>query len=188
MDKENHIIDTTKEWINRFVIGLNLCPFAKFPYTNDLIKYSISEKKSVRFAIEDCFNSINLILNCAADTVSNTFVILPNCKLFEDILILKESIDDLLEQTELSSIIQCVAFHPDFVFHDESMHASGNFTNRSPYAMMHFLRVDEVRYAIAHYDKVHDIPKINQSKLNKLGIKRISEIFEDDFLKRISNL
>ena len=119
-----------------------------------------------------------------SDEISNAFMIFNSKLSFDSALSLKEKSDQVLNEKQLDKDLQTVVFHPDFQFADESYHASGNFTNRSPLPMVHVLRVDEVAHAIKVTPNVDDIPFRNKDVLEKIGIKSISEVFQDDFIDR----
>lgn len=185
MDSEN--IKLTKQWIERFVIGMRLCPFAHFSFYKGTIFYEVSEGTKINDCMNDLLKLVSKMKSTNENELSNSFLIFdPSCS-FEFMLRLKGKLDSTLEKMSLDDIFQTVVFHPDFQFGDETFHASGNFTNRSPLPMIHILREEEVARAIENTDNVEEIPFRNKRALENLKIKNVSEVFEDDFMDRIKS-
>lgn len=181
----NEIVNLTKVWIERFVIGLRLCPFAHFSFYDDTIYYAISKEKKIGLCTKDMIAMIEELKNCDEKVISNSFLIFDKTLTFEFLLNLKRRVDSILEGEEYNGLFQTVVFHPDFQFADENFHSAGNFINRSPYPMIHLLRIDEVTRAIESTSNVDDIPFINKKLLEDIKIRNISEVFEENFVDKI---
>lgn len=181
---ENENVKLTKLWIERFVIGLGLCPFAHFPFNNNKIYYSISESLKMKECVKDLMDMIHKMKEVDVEKISNSFVLYPASLSFDFMLNLKDKVDKEMIELSIDEAFQIVVFHPHFQFGDELFHASGNFTNRSPLPMMHVLREDEVARAIELTDDVDAIPLRNKKILEDLNIRNISEVFEDDFMEK----
>jgi len=177
-------VKLTKLWIERFVIGLKLCPFAHFSYYNDTIYYDVSLNVSKSACLTDMIEMIVKLKSVDETEISNSFLIFEASLTFDFLLSLKELIDRYLEKEGIDEEFQTVVFHPEFQFGDEHFHAAGNFTNRSPSPMIHFLREDEVARAIELTENVDAIPLRNKAVLEELNIKNISEVLEDDFVEK----
>jgi len=182
---ENDDVKLTKQWIERFVIGLRLCPFAHFSFYNDSIYYNVSQNKKHQSCLEDLMNLISIMEAKDEDTLSNAFLIFDQSLSFDFMLSLKKKLDSKLDRSEFEGLFQSIVFHPEFQFADEDFHASGNFTNRSPLPMMHILREEEIANAISMTENVDDIPFRNKELLENLKIKKISEVFENYFMDKI---
>lgn len=183
---ENDHVKLTKQWIERFVIGLRLCPFAHFSFYNGTIYYDISRNGDTRRCRDDVMNLIALMNSKKEVEISNAFMIFETSLSFEFMLGLKRKLDAKLSKSEFEGVFQSVVFHPEFQFGDEDIHASGNFTNRSPLPMMHILREDEVARAISMTKNVDEIPFRNKEVLEDLNIKNISEVFDENFMDKIA--
>ena len=183
MEDEN--VNLTKLWIERFVIGLRLCPFAHFSFYNGTIYYDVSGSLQMKDCKNDLWELILKMKHTKPDVISNSFLLYDPSLSFHFMLDLKERVDALLVKKSVDEEFQIVVFHPDFQFGDEEFHASGNFTNRSPLPTIHILRVDEVAHAIDVTEDVDEIPFRNKRVLENLNIKKISEVFEDDFMEKI---
>lgn len=194
MASENKHISLTKQWIDRLVIGLNLCPFAKFPFQDGRIHYQTSDFDDFKPMMEELVELVQVLsASDPADdeddkpaAISNAFIIYTEDVSFEFMLDLEYSFVGLLEDAGLDTKFQTVVFHPQFRYEGEEVNSHGNFTNRSPYAMIHILRAEEVAEAIAKTINVNLIPENNAAKLDKLALAKISEVFEDNFEDRVS--
>jgi len=178
-------VKLTKLWIERFVIGLRLCPFAHYSFYGNTIYY----KESTSFELKDCVYDLMSVVQkmnaISPSELSNAFLIFNSSLSFHEMLNLKEQFDDKLLENNLADEFQVVVFHPEFQFGDEDFHAAGNFVNRSPLPMIHLLREEEVAKAIESTDDVDQIPLRNKDVLEKIKIRNISEVFEDEFVEKI---
>lgn len=181
----SEVVNLTKVWIERFVIGLKLCPFAHYSFYDETIYYDVTENKKADECLIDLIDlAIKMKINGEAE-VSNAFLIFDKSLSFDFLLQLKAKGDTYFEDSQYEGIFQTVVFHPEFQFADENFHASGNFINRSPYPMIHMLRVEEVSKAIDATPDVEEIPFNNKKLLEKINIQSISEVFKDDFMDKI---
>jgi len=186
MANSSNYLDTTKRWIERLVIGLNLCPFAKHSFDNGLIHYELSESDDFKPMMEELVLLIEKLNSVEAEEISNAFIVYSSDVSFEFLLDLEYSFLGLLEEAGLDTKYQTVVFHPQFRYEGEDVRSYGNFTNRSPYAMIHILRAEEVSEAIAKAINVDLIPEHNAAKLDKLALNKISEVFEEGFEERVA--
>ena len=186
MANSNKYLDLTKQWIERLVIGLNLCPFAKYPFNEGLIHYELSDSDDFRPMMEELVNLIERLNSVEAEEISNALMIYSSDVSFEFMLDLEYSFLGLLEEAGLDTKYQTVVFHPQFRYEGEEPNAHGNFTNRSPYPMVHVLRAEEVSNAIATTINVDLIPENNAAKLDRLALKKVSEVFEEGFEDRVA--
>ncbi|MCR9289517.1 MAG: DUF1415 domain-containing protein [Bacteroidetes bacterium] len=176
----NQIIDQTKRWINKVVIGLNLCPFAKFPFDKNLIKYKVVADKNLEKLMKEVLIELNHLITTPAEEVETTLVITPNfLASFEDYLNALSSLEELLEQLKLNGIIQIASFHPKYQFAGSGIDDVENYTNRSPYPMFHLLREDSLEKAIENYQNPEEIPEINMEIMRTLGLQKIKAILND---------
>jgi len=171
-------IQQSKKWIREFVIKYDLCPFALSVYNDDKILYSLEpsdDLKSQLIAFWNICHSLN-----TNDNYSTAFLILPfGIDDFEKFLDLFDRANLLLEETDLASTIQLAGFHPEYLFEDSDKHDCANYTNRSPYPMIHVLLVDDVHRAVKSYLDVELIPERNILKLRELGLDSIRKILEN---------
>lgn len=182
---DNEVVKLTKLWIERFVIGLRLCPFAHYSFYDETIYYDITASKEIKACLKDLSDMDAKMRKSTGSEISNAFLIFDKSLTFDFMLTLKEECDIRLEEDENDNLFQTVVFHPEFQFADENFHASGNFINRSPLPMIHFLRLDEVTRAIESTPNVKEIPFQNKKLLEDINIKSISEVFEENFMDEI---
>ncbi|MDI9335198.1 MAG: DUF1415 domain-containing protein [Cytophagales bacterium] len=164
----------TREWVERAVIGLNLCPFAKAPQTKGLIRYVLTKTRQSETLLKLLSEQL-LYLQATAPQICETVLLvhphtLTNFLDYNDFL---ADADQLLERLGLDGVFQIASFHPRYEFADASPNDISNYTNRSPYPMLHILReasIDKALQAYADPDAAADaIVQRNQETLTRLG-------------------
>lgn len=176
------IIQATKNWVERFVIKLNLCPFAKAEIKNNRVRFKLSNaatEVALLQQLQDELNHLN-----SHQGIETTLLIHPNVlsefHAYNDFL---EHCDDLLDDMQLDGIYQIASFHPQYQFADTHIDDAENYSNRSPYPMLHILREKSLEAAISRYPNVDNIPLTNIKTLNKLGASecasRLKHCFEN---------
>jgi uncharacterized protein len=180
MVNHSEAIQITKEWIQQFVIGLNLCPFAQHPFHADTIRYTVFEGNDLESFLKTIMAELEF-LNSTASTVCETSLLI-HPEMFNDFAEywnFQEVMDDILEEAELDGVFQVATFHPDYQFEDTRKAAPENYTNRSPFPMLHFLREDSVTKAVDTYPNVEDIPIHNIRKMKHLGLLKIKTMLHE---------
>ena len=182
-----NVIQQTKNWVNEIVIGLNLCPFAARPFNDNTIEYIVAHTDNEKPEIEqhlhqlaDCFNRLD-------DTpgIATSLLIFPETYTqFDDYLELVHLCNLLLEDLDYSGIYQLASFHPEYLFDGTTEDDASNFTNRSPYPMLHIIREIDLEKAIASYPDIEQVPENNIKKLQAIGytemLKRLSDNFSSN--------
>jgi hypothetical protein len=164
------IIAQTRSWIEKAVIGLNLCPFAKAVYVNDRIRYCVSDAHSEDVLLADLTRELLGLQGADPSTCETVLLIHPH--IFADFLDYNDFLDvaeDAVEALGLSGVLQIASFHPRYQFADGGPDDIENYTNRSPYPMLHLLRESSVEDAAAAQD-VDAIPARNMETLLRLGL------------------
>ena len=180
MKDKQQIIDTTKLWLDRFVIGLNLCPFAKHPFRNDKIRYIVFEGNDLEKLTETWLKEANALVETTPSVLETTLIILPEVlDEFEAYLDFIDMSEFILEEVDLDGVIQIASFHPDYQFDETEPTDVENYTNRSPFPMLHLLREESVNRAIEAYPEIGDIPDNNIDTMNKLGLTRVKQMLDD---------
>jgi uncharacterized protein len=165
------VIAETRDWIEKAVIGLNLCPFAKTVYVNDRIRYCVSEAQSNDALLADL--SLELQALQAADPQTCETALLIHPRVLADFLDYNDFLDAAdatVEMLGLTGELQIASFHPCYQFAGSGPDAIENYTNRSPYPMLHLLRESSVKRATATPD-VAAIPAKNMETLRRLGLE-----------------
>lgn len=171
----------TASWIQTFVIGHNLCPFAARPFQEERIRYVLVEGTKLEQLVETTFTECLLLNEKESTEIETTIIVHP--KLLEDfgdyMDVLAQMQEDL-EQLNVAGILQLATFHPAYQFEGTQADDPENFTNRSPFPMIHILREDSVEKAIDLHPDTAKIPMENIEKMNRIGkeslIKQRNEI------------
>lgn len=168
----NHdqVIQDTRDWVVKAVIGLNLCPFAKAVHVNERIRYVVSDATEPEALLKDLARELLALNRTDPDEVDTTLVIHPNVLTdfldFNDFL---DAADALIEDLKLDGILQIADFHPDYQFGDSEPDDIANNTNRSPYPTLHILREDSIARAVEAMPDTASIYENNLATLGKLG-------------------
>lgn len=172
MDAEAEPIVATRRWLERAVIGLNLCPFAKAVVAKDQVRYVLSEATTPEALLEELAYELVRLQQTEPDEVDTTLLIHPRVLTdFLDYNDFLDTADAAVEALELDGEIQVASFHPDYQFADTAYDEVGNCSNRSPYPMLHLLREASVERAVAAFPDPEVIVERNLETLEKLGIE-----------------
>lgn len=169
----NHsvILSATQTWLEKAVIGLNLCPFAKAVHVKQQIRYVVSEASDELTLQTDLLREMHLLRDADPNEIETTLLIHPNALTnfldFNDFLY---SADDLLEEQNLAGVLQIASFHPQYQFAGTQPDDIENYTNRSPYPTLHILRQASVTRAVDAFPDTDQIFLNNQANLKKLGL------------------
>ncbi|BDA77974.1 hypothetical protein LPTSP3_g09040 [Leptospira kobayashii] len=169
-NNDDPIIDLTKTWLEKAVIGLNLCPFAKSVYNGNLIRFIVSQAKSNQDLTADLKQELQILSESDPKQTETTLLIHPYVLLnFLDYNDYLGVADKLITQLELEGYLQIASFHPDYQFAGRRTDDIANFVNRSPYPMLHLLREDSVERANENHPDINSIYQNNIDTLRKLG-------------------
>jgi hypothetical protein len=174
-DTNTFIKDHTLNWVRSFVVEYNLCPFAKAPLNQGSLKVSVSASQKKEHALEDLMAEIHFLDE--NPKIETTLLVFSNS--FKDFFTYLDFVDlaeQLMEQLEYEGIYQLATFHPDYYFADTEPDDVSNYTNRSPYPMVHLLREERVEKAILAYGDTDKIPEKNAETMRLLGIEKIKKI------------
>lgn len=166
---EQVIIDT-KRWLERAVIGLNLCPFAKAVHTKNQIRYVFSDAQNTAELKNLLHTELDFLNQADPALIDTTLIIHPD--VLRDFLDYNDFLDEadaLLQTLELEGEIQIASFHPDYQFAGTDADDITNYTNRSPYPTLHLLREDSVDRAVEAFPEADDIFEKNMLILQELG-------------------
>lgn len=172
------IAEQTKTWIEKVVIGLNFCPFAKREVLRNSIRYVVSEKKDLEQVLLEFIEELKFLdANAATET---SLLIYPTLfEDFEDYLDLVAMGQDFLRQLNYEGIYQLASFHPDYQFGGTELDDASNFTNRSPYPVLHLLREESLEKALEHYEAPEEIPERNIKVAEEQGFKALQKMLLD---------
>ena len=164
------VTDHTRQWLEKAVIGLNLCPFAKAPHVKNLVRISVSQARHLDGFLEDLDRELQLLGDTPADELETTLLVhptlFPNFDTFNQML---DIADAAVVDNGLEGIVQIAPFHPDFQFEGTDSDDIGNYTNRSPYPTLHLIREDSIAKAAQAFPDASAIFERNIALLEKMG-------------------
>ena len=175
---DNEIIVTkTKSWITNVVVACNFCPFAAREIKRGSIHYEVLHEVTTKNVLEAILK-IFLLLD-ENNKIETSLLILPDSFAdFNDYLDLVEKVETLLTKNNYEGIYQIASFHPKYMFADSDENDPSNYTNRSPYPMLHFLREDSVTKAIAGYTDIENVPKRNIAFTKEKGLAYMQQLLK----------
>ena len=172
-------IATTRHWLEKIVIGLNLCPFAERPYLDRRIGYVDCIGQSVADIYREFVASVESLLQSSQPLDTALLIVTEGLEDFDDYLDTLALLEDSIDQAGLAGMIQVASFHPDYCFDGVAPDDPGNFSNRSPYPMFHLIREDLLEEVLSRYPDPEKIPARNVARLRELGQARIRALIED---------
>ena len=160
----------TRVWLERAVIGLNLCPFAKSVHVKGQVHYAVSRAQSAEELLRDLTVELKNLVALDASERDTSLLMAPDCMAdfldFNDFL---AEADEALVDLELDGILQIASLHPDYQFAGTRPDDVTNFTNRSPYPTLHLLREDSIDRAVAAFPEAEAIFERNMQTMEQLG-------------------
>ena len=160
----------TRAWVERAVIGLQLCPFAKAPQVKGQVRYVASEAVDADALLGDLVDELKLLATTAVERIETTLLVHPRVfGLFEDHNDFLEIAEAGLAALDLEGVIQIASFHPDYRFAGSEPDDIANATNRSPYPTLHLLREDSIERALASFADPDSIFEANIATMERLG-------------------
>lgn len=166
------VVRDTRNWLERAVIGLNLCPFAKAVHVKAQIHYVVSGATHPGPLLEELAAELDALLAMDAQARETTLLIAPDCLAdfldFNDFL---KQADRLVRKRRLEGVIQLASFHPAYRFADSDPDDVTNLTNRSPYPTIHLLRETSIDRAVQAFPQPEAIYEANMKTLRSLGLE-----------------
>jgi hypothetical protein len=167
---ERAVADATRRWVSGVVIGLNLCPFARRVADSGLIRYAVTASVNAEALLAVLGEELRALAAAPRTDVETTLLIhpqaLPDFSDYNDFL---PDADRLVRDLGLRGAIQVASFHPDYQFAGTSADAAENYTNRSPYPMLHLIREVSITEVADDPEALAAIPRRNIEFLRGLG-------------------
>lgn len=164
------IIARTQDWLEKAVIGLNLCPFAKAVHVKRQIRYVVSDATSEDALLADLLHELESLYDADPEQIETTLLIHPYVLIdFLDYNQFLEIADVAVSELEMDGEIQVASFHPEYQFADSGPHDIENFSNRAPYPTLHLLRETTVAKAVTAFPDAAKIYQRNIETLRRLG-------------------
>jgi hypothetical protein len=174
------IIYVVRRWVEDLVVGLNLCPFAGREMVRNRVRFVVTEATTEEQLLAALESELALLDDDPA--VETTLLIHPD--VLQDFFVYNQFLDTaerLLVQTELEGVYQIASFHPDYQFAGTAAGDAENFTNRSPYPLLHILREASLEQSIAAYPDVEQIPARNIEQMKSLGREKLRLLVQGCF-------
>ena len=174
------LIERTRAWVRRAVIGLNLCPFARGVDAKNQIRYAVTDATDPEGLLEALCVELQRLEAADPEVVDTTLLIHPHVlQDFADFNDFLELADAAVEELGLEGVLQVASFHPQFQFADTEPDDVTNATNRSPYPTLHLLREDSVDRAVEAFPAAEAIFENNMRSLEKLGLEGWTSLREE---------
>ena len=171
-------IEATQDWLEKAVIGLNLCPFAKAVQAKGQIRWVLSDAQDTETLLAELVNELRHLADLDPAQTDTTLLVHPQVLGdfldFNDFL---EVADAALEQLGLDGVLQIAPFHPQFQFDGTKADDVGNFSNRAPYPTLHLLREESIDRAVAAFPEAEAIFQRNIETLQALGTAGWQRLF-----------
>lgn len=166
--QQNEVL-ATKAWLDEIIIGLNFCPFAKKEFVNNTIHYHLSKTEQVKTALHEFVEQCRYLQN--HEELETTLIIYGDgFRSFERYLDLVDFANDLLVDSGFEGIFQLASMHPEYCFDGEEYDDASNFTNRSPYPIIHLIRETSMSRVLSVYKEPEKIPKNNIKLAHNKGV------------------
>jgi hypothetical protein len=172
------VIAATRDWVDRAVIGLNLCPFAKSVQVKGQVRYVVTRAATPEELLAVLDQELQHLAAADPEQVDTTLLIHPEVLAefldFNDFL---DRADQLLAGRRLEGVLQIASFHPGYQFAGTAPDDISNFTNRSPWPTLHLLREDSIDRAVAAFPEAEEIYERNMQTLDRLGLEGWRALF-----------
>ena len=166
------VVEDTRRWVQRAVIGLNLCPFAKAVEVKGQVHYTVSHSLGFKDLLAELKSELKA-LEALADTVRDTtlFIVPDGLADFLEFNDFVAQANRLVAKMGLEGIFQIASLHPHYQFADSAPNDITNFTNRSPYPTLHLLREASIDRAVKAFPHAETIFQFNQRTMERIGLE-----------------
>jgi len=168
----------TRHWLEQIVLGLNLCPFAGPVLKANTVYFSCCDSVTVDGIAAAILIELDRLQGSQEEDIATTLLIfsaaLADFNAFWDAAALAS---ELLEEAGLEGVIQIATFHPDYCFEGSAPDDVENYSNRSPYPMLHFIREAHLTRVLQDYPAAaEEIPENNITRLRQLGLAAVQQL------------
>lgn len=181
MLNDSTIIEQTQHWVRSVIVGLNFCPFAKRELESETIHFQVSNESGLGSSMEECLHQ--LFDECKrldehAEIETSLLIFSNGFQDFNNYLDLVELANALIIDQGYEGIYQLASFHPQYCFEGEAADDAANYTNRSPYPMLHLIREASLEQALANYPDPELIPERNIEFAREKGLDTMKQMLE----------
>lgn len=164
----------TRRWLAEFVVGLNLCPFARPLLESPQLRISVCSESHPASLQRSLLSELDLIQSVPESDIATSLLVFTGAlSNFDDYLDFLAIAQDLLGDAGLEGLVQLASFHPDYQFEGEADDAPSHFSNRSPYPTIHLIREDMLERVLVDFPDPEGIPGRNIATLEELGVKEL---------------
>ena len=175
---ERHI----RAWLDEFVVGLNLCPFARPLLGAKNLRIAICEDSAPEALRRAFLLELDLLQRCTEQEVATTLLAFPHALTdFDDYLVFLDQAQQLLVESGLEGLVQLASFHPKYRFEGEDESAASHYSNRAPYPLIHLLREDMLSRALDEFTDPEKIPDRNIETLDEVGVDELERRWQAIF-------
>ena len=183
-ESASEFIAATQGWLERAVIGLNLCPFAKAVHVKRQIRYAVTGAQTADELLAELEHELQILAATDPEMLDTTLLIHPEVMGdFLDFHFFLAEADATIRRLELDGVIQIASLHPQYEFAGSNADDIDNYTNRAPYPTLHLLREASIDRAVAAFPDAADIFERNIETLRKLGHEGWRRLWVDDSTK-----
>ena len=168
-----------RAWLEEFVVGLNLCPFAR-PYVlpgkqgADALRIAICNERDFEPLMRAFLQELDYLQSSTEKDVATTLLVFPEAlQFFDDYLDFFAEAQSLLADAGLEGLVQLASFHPQYQFDGELAGAASHFSNRAPYPLIHILREDMMERVLRDFPNPENIPGENIRTLEGIGVSEL---------------
>ncbi len=168
----------THLWVSRLVVGEGLCPFAHPVMPQLAIR--VSDSSDLNQITKEFMDLLAEVVDADPAELPTALFVVPHAlQDFDEYWNWAMICDELLQQMGHEGVIQLATFHPQYCFEGEAPEDPSNFTNRSPYPMLHLIREDDMEQALASVSHPERIPERNQRHLRRMGLDGLLEVIPE---------
>ncbi|MCW9024550.1 MAG: DUF1415 domain-containing protein [Gammaproteobacteria bacterium] len=180
------VITHTINWLEQFIIKYSICPFARKEHENNSIRYTIvndhSLEEQLTALIDEC-----LVLDTCPEVETSLLIFPDSFPGFDDYLDYCALAEELLAEHHYEGIYQIASFHPQYQFDQTHINDAENYTNRSPYPMIHLIREKSIEIALEHFPEPENIPLRNIELTRQLGREQLESILQQCYVNKENN-
>jgi uncharacterized protein len=177
---DNSVVTITRAWVDSVVVGLNLCPFARREIATGRVRFAATAANSEESLLEELQAELELLDK--DNSVETTLLIHPNTlQKFSDYNQFLERAEELLRRQGFEGTYQIASFHPDYQFSQTGEDDAENYTNRSPFPMLHIIKEESIRAALDNYPDSGEIPERNIRLLQNMGYAKVQALLQSCF-------
>lgn len=171
------MISATQHWLKTLVIDLSLCPFAERVIRGQELRFHCCDATTESELLETLASELSLLERDGS--IETTLLIHPHVlEEFQAYNQFLSRADSMLRKLGKEGVYQIASFHPDYQFAGTNQDDAENYTNRSPFPMLHILREESVEKAIATYPDIDNVPTRNISRMNDMGAARLRALLD----------